>query len=403
MVQSTTRPGFTLAERDRRWARVRELLAQHDVDVLLVFPRWMPGDALFLANQLGTVLFPRQGDPAFIGAWGAPGGGPDAWIKDQPASTTSGSTAVPFGQLVANRLRAFDLGRQRIAVAGLAGGPYTLVRNPEGYVNYSSLMAVREALPEATFVDGTPILTEARYVKSEEEIEVLRRSVAIAEASAEALVEHARPGAPAAEVYAHMLFEQTRRGANPAHVAWIGGPWGESKRRIVGPPPGTIETGWLMLNEIEPAVQGYTCQVDAPVCVGPVPAEAREMFDLGKAAFLRACELMRPGATWREVDEGAQAVAAGSPYKVEFLMHGRGLGDEGPMFIPTDNHRESPLWNDIVRANTVFVLKPYAYKGARAWDDPTYRFNTTWGDSVVVREGGAVRLGTRPHELISSG
>jgi Xaa-Pro aminopeptidase len=403
MVQSVTRPGFTLQERDRRWERVRELMDQQGVNVLLAFPRWMPGDALFLANQAAAVVFPRQGDPALINAWGVQRVPPDAWIQDQRVATASGTTAVPFGQAVGELLRERGAARQRIAVAGLRGGPYTLVRNPEGYVNYSSLAAVREALPDATFVDGTPILTEARYVKSEEEIAVLRRSVAIAEASADALAEHARPGVPAAEVYAHMLFTQTCRGADPAHVAWIGGPWGESKRRIVGPPPGTVEQGWLMLNELEPAVLGYTCQVDAPVCVGPIPPEAEAMFDLGQAAFLRACELMRPGATWREVDEGTQAVAAGSRYKIEFLIHGRGLGDEGPMFIPTDDHRESPLWNDVVRANTVFVLKPYAYKGERAWDDPTYRFNTTWGDSVVVRERGAERLGTRPHALISAG
>jgi len=403
MAEESRRPKFTLQERDRRWTRVRELMGLQAVDVLLVFPRWMPGDALFLANQLGTVVFPQQGEPALISAFGAQRVAPDTWIQDQRGATASGTTAVPFGQAVGALLREQGAERQRIAVAGLAGGPYTLVRNPEGYVNYSSLIAVREALPNATFVDGTPILSEARYVKSEAEIDALRCSVEIAEASAAALVEHARPGTPAAEVYAQMLFAQTCRGADPAHVAWIGGPWGESKRRIVGPPPGRIEQGWLMLNEIEPAVLGYTCQIDAPVCVGPIPPEAQEMFDLGKAAFLRACELMRPGATWREVDEGTQAVAAGSRYKIEFLLHGRGLGDEGPMFIPTDDHRESPLWNDVVRANTVFVLKPYAYKGERAWDDPTYRFNTTWGDSVVVRDGGAVRLGTRPHALISAG
>jgi hypothetical protein len=73
------------------------------------------------------------------------------------------------------------------------------------------------------------------------------------------------------------------------------------------------------------------------------------------------------------------------------------------MFIPTDDHSQSPLWDDPIRANTVFVLKPYAYRGETAWSDPAYRFNTTWGDSVVVRERGAERLGTRPNALISVG
>ncbi len=60
-----------------------------------------------------------------------------------------------------------------------------------------------------------------------------------------------------------------------------------------------------LTNEIEPAVQGYTCQVDAPVCVGPAPADAQALLELSRAAFERACALMRPGATWGEVVEAA--------------------------------------------------------------------------------------------------
>ena len=84
-------------------------------------------------------------------------------------------------------------------------------------------------------------------------------------------------------------------------------------------------------------------------------------------------------------------------------MHGRGLGDEGPMFIPTDEHPRNPLWNDPIRANTVFILKPYAYRVGEPRENFSYETNVTWGDSVVVREHGAERLGTRPHALIATG
>ncbi|HEY7065869.1 MAG TPA: M24 family metallopeptidase [Chloroflexota bacterium] len=403
MAQATRPLGFSVQERDRRWQRLRELMARQQVDVLLVFPRWMPGDALFVANRLGTVIFPQDGEPSFVNP--RPGGRAttDAWIADQRVATTSGTTAVPFGGSAAKVLRERGLDRGRIAVAGLRGGPYTLVRQPEGYVNYSSLRDVQEALPQAELVDGTPILTEARYVKSEEEIAVLRRSVEIAEASAAALVEYARPGVPAAEVYAQMMAAQWRHGVDNAHVAWVGGPWGARKGRSVASPPGVLENGWIINNEIEPSVQGYTCQVDAPVCVGPAPDEAQEMFVLGQQAFLRACQRMRPGTPWSEVIQATEAVGAGGKCRVEFLVHGRGLGDEGPMFIPTDEHPRNPLWNDPIRANTVFILKPYAYRAGEPRENFSYETNVTWGDSVVVREHGAERLGTRPHALIATG
>jgi Xaa-Pro aminopeptidase len=393
--------GFTLAERDRRWAKLRELMGQQGVDVLLVFPRWMPGDALFIANTLGAVIFPREGEPTFIAPRAVRSVPADAWIQDVRPANPSGSPAAELGAAVAARLREMGAGNKRIAVAGLRGGPYTLVRNPEGYVNYTSLAAVQQAVPEATIVDGTPILGEARYVKSAAEIEALRASEAIAEASAAALAQHARPGVRAAAVYAEMVAEQLRQGADEAHVAWGGGPWGQPKRRMVSAPPGVIERGWMLKNEIEVNVLGYTSQIASPVCVGPVPPDAQELFDLGKEAFLRACELMRPGVTWGEVIEQTEAVARDPRYKVEFLVHGRGLGDEGPMFIPTDDHRQNPLWTDTLRANTLFILKPYAYRADGPRDDWSTGYNVTWGDTVLVGETGTQRLGARPHALVS--
>ena len=79
--------------------------------------------------------------------------------------------------------------------------------------------------------------------------------------------------------------------------------------------------------------------------------------------------------------------------------HGRGLGNDGPMLIPTDTHEH--VKDDPIRADTVFVLKPYAYRSDGPNYDEGHRNNVTWGDSVVVREYGAERLGTRPHALIT--
>lgn len=392
---------FTLDERDRRWARIRELMGQQGVDILIVFPQWMAGDALYVANRTGAVIFPAVGDPMLISPRPEPNPPASAWIRDVRGATSTGTTAVPYGAAVATALRDMGADRKRIAVAGLQGAVYTLVRQPEGYANYTSVSSVREALPNATIVDGSPILSEARYVKSEQEIEAIRRSVQIAEASADALAEHARPGVAEAEVFAHMVFEQLRHGADAAHVAWVGGPWGQRAPRCLGAPPGVMQTGWFVNNEIEPSVRGYTCQIDQPVSVGPAALEAKDMFEVGKVAFERACEVMKPGVTWGEVERQVKATAKSAAYELEFLLHGRGLGNDGPMLIPSDTHEH--VKNDPIRANTVFILKPYAYRTGGPNYDEGHRINVTWGDSVVVRHHGAERLGTRLHTLITMG
>lgn len=401
MAQERAQLGLTLADRDRRWAKLRALMGERDVDALVVLPRWLVGDALFVANSPNAVVFPLEGEPTMVALRPARQPAPNAWIADVRNANESGSPAAPLGPGVARRLRELNLRRKRVAVAGLRGGPYTLVRNPEGYVNATTLDEVRAALPDVEFVDGTPIVGEARYEKGPAEIEILRESCRVAEACAATLERLAHPGASAGEVYTAMVGEQLRQGADEAHVAWGAGPWGQPKRRMISTPSGTLDRGWMVKNELEPSVLGYTAQISSPVMVGPAPADAQELFDLGKAAFETASAAMRPGVAWGEVVEKVEALSNDPRYKVEFLIHGRGLGDEGPMFIPTDDHRQNPLWTDTVRANTVFILKPYAYRADGPRDDWSTGYNCTWGDSVLVTERGAERLGTRPLTLVA--
>lgn len=380
-------------------------MALQRVDVLVAFPQWVAGDALYLADRTGAVVFPLQGNPTLIAGRADPNPSPRSWIQDIRGATPTGSTRAPYGAGVAQQLREMRLGSgARVGIAGLSGGAYIHVRQPEGVAPYTSVMQVREALPGVAIVDASDLMGEARYVKGEEEIEAISQAVKLAEASADALVEHAQPGASEAEVFAHMVFEQLRRGSEDHHIAWKGSVWGEPSARYVGAPGGIIRPGWFIENEIVATVHYYASQICQPVSVGPAPAEAGEMFDIGKAAFLRAAGLMRPGTPWGDVEREVKTIAKGTKYGVELLVHGRGMfqytsyatGGDGPLLIPSDTHEH--VKNDPIRANTTFVLKPYAYRADRSRGVESPR--VTWGDSVVVREGGAERLGTRPHELV---
>ena len=130
--------------------------------------------------------------------------------------------------------------------------------------------------------------------------------------------------------------------------------------------------------------------------VGEPDPQTEQVWQLNAAAFTRACELMKTGATWDAVEAGVKEVGRDSGYEIDFLIHGRGLGNEGPMLIPVDTHE--PFKGLPLRANSTFVLKPFAYP-------PNSRYiarqhDVTWGDTIVVRDHGAERLGTRPLKLV---
>lgn len=70
-------------------------------------------------------------------------------------------------------------------------------------------------------------------------------------------------------------------------------------------------------------------------------------------------------------------------------MHGRGLGDDSPMYVFSASE-EIKRW--VVEANASFITKPVVACHGRA--------DIVWGDSVVVTPTGAKRLGKLAPEII---
>jgi hypothetical protein len=163
-------PMFSLAERDRRWARLRELMGDADVELLIVLPESITSDSLYIADTAGVTIFPREGDPVLIL------GGPQSdfaaeqpqWVEDRVSATKGGSSAVEYGRVTAELLRARGLVGRRTAVSGLSGDALSSVRQPDGYALHTTVRRIAEAVGPEHVVDGTPLLGLARYVKGDE-------------------------------------------------------------------------------------------------------------------------------------------------------------------------------------------------------------------------------------------
>jgi Xaa-Pro dipeptidase len=390
-------PAFSLAERDRRWAVIRTLMEERGLDVIVVLPEWLTSDAMYIADTHGVTIFPREDEPTLILGGEASNLAvlQPSWVENRVSATDGGSTAAPYGAAAVEVLRRRGLLGGTIAVVGLRGHTLASVRQPDGYANYTTVQMIAEAAMEP-IIDGTPVLAEARYVKSEEEIRRLGAALRIAERSLEAMVEASGPDVPQSDVVAEMVAAQMRAGADEPHVAWMPGRWGEDRHRYVTPPPGVLSLGTYVSVELMPEIRGYQAQAAQPLVIGEPDPQAEEIFELNARAFDRAMESLRPGGTWGEVEQSVTALAEETPYVINLLLHGRGLGNDGPLLIPVGSHafaRDFPITE-----NTVFILKPFAApRGLKSYI--TRAFDVTWGDTIVVRSNGAQRLGTRVREL----
>ncbi|MTD52944.1 M24 family metallopeptidase [Amycolatopsis pithecellobii] len=392
-------PMFSREERDRRWARLRELMDADGVELLIVLPESITSDSLYIADTAGVTIFPRDGDPILIlgGESSNFAARQRLWIEDSMSATERGSSAVEYGRTTADVLRNRGLVGRRTAIAGLGGDGLSSVRQPDGYAVYTTVRTIAEAVGPEHIVNGTGLLGRARYVKGDEEVARLAASVRLGEASVAAMSATAGVGVPQAEVFGQMLLAQVRAGADALQVAWAPGSWGEARHRYVTTPPGLLERGTYVSTELMPEIRGYQAQVAQPMVIGPPCARAREIFDRNAAAFDAALAVLRPGVLWGDVLAAVEAAAGSGDGTMFPLLHGRGLGNDGPLFVPGLDKSHVP--GEPIVANTTFVLKPFL-QVPEAPVEFARQYDVTWGDTIVVTDTGARRLGTRKRELI---
>ncbi len=397
-------PHFSLAERDRRWKAVRELMRQQRIDVI-VTPQNTGHSTDFQANtryltHCGgggdsdiAAVFPLEGEVTAIATSAAP-----RWPTVQDWTRDIREARRNYGRVIVERLREINVERGRIGITGL--GEVEGTRTPEGTILYGTWKQIREAFPHVELVDATPVLTEVRYVKSQEEIEVLTKSMEIVELGYQAEIAAAKVGVKDWEVWAATQCALMRNGSEmPVHCNWVSGK--NPKRTLTRPSMRVLERGDLIINEIEASWIGYRAQGVQPVFVEVADPVHQELIKVQREVFNRVCASLKPGVTVKELAEltqkaGAEAASKSGPAagaRTGLTMHGRGAGDDGPIIT---SHARSPRQLAVaLRENMVFICKPSAISA----DGNSI---CTWGDTVVVTARGGRRLGKRAHDLAVS-
>jgi len=164
-------------------------------------------------------------------------------------------------------------------------------------------------------------------------------------------------------------------------------------RRFTSPPLGRrLETGTLIGNEVSAVWGGQIAQEDQPIVIGPVPDGWHAAMALQQEVFAAGLGHMRPGTSFGEFIDFIATFERDDGPSASILLHGRGLGDDGPLLVPGfrgDNIRDVPM-----QAGNAWVWKPMVHTADR-------RATLIWGGDVVVTERGGERLFTRPHGIVA--
>lgn len=254
----------------------------------------------------------------------------------------------------------------------------------------ASMDALRAALGHDRITDATPLIREARKVKDQATIDVVRRSADIAAHQFRASLAAAAPGVAEWEIVRASRDAAIDRAAywwrgdlehspllQGIHV--IGsGPDRSARAHAVGAGRVLTDGDLLQVCYCGRPFFGHGICLDRPVRVGDAPwsPEVRHLVDVARAAQEAALEQVRPGVTTGQVHQAAiDAIeASGLPSALRHRT-GRGIGLSDPEW--PEIKAGDPT---VLEVGMIIALEPGVYVdgvgGAR------------FGDTVLVTEGG---------------
>ena len=392
--------GYSLVERDWRWQRVRDNAAKAGFDCTFVpfcvdgrnlhlsleQARGTRSDCRFLTQlENAAVILPTDGRAPIVVSDQDHG---NDWLPEiRPVDNS-------WGESMARALIDAGMERARIGVSGIRRGFYTHGRAFHGVVNHSSYIEVLRRLPNASFENATEVIGHARYIKSAEQIACLRRGAAIAAAGIEKMIELARPGMDEGQLYTRVMQRMVSLGSEYYPMAFYSGLHGGGRLpRFEDPADGrTLQSGYRIANEVDAVFGGLIAQEQQPIYLGAIPDAWKPAIDLQRAMYYAGLEHLIPGRPFAEFMDMINGFGEKRGMKSQLLMHGRGYGDDGPLFTP--QNRGGRNRDVLIEKDCVFIVKPIAHSADGSFD-------TSWGGCVLVTDKGGEPLVKRTPGMVS--
>lgn len=295
---TTFEKNFTTAEYQSRLAKTRVAMAAAGLDAIVVCDpsnmSWLTGyDGWSFYVYQGVVLT-LEGEPVWWGrAMDAIGAGrtvfmeSDASIRGYDDTFVQNPDKHPMQEL-AGLLSELGLETARIGV-----------EMDNYYYSAAAHAALIGGLPNATFRDTTGLVNWQRGVKSEREIEYMRRAARIVEAMHTRILELAEPGMRKNDLIAE-IYATGIRGAD--------GHWGDYPAIVPMAPSGLdataphltwdgrpMQTGEATFFEIAGAHRRYQCPQSRTLFLGNVPQKYRDAETAVLDAIDAGLEQAKPG------------------------------------------------------------------------------------------------------------
>lgn len=219
-----------------------------------------------------------------------------------------------------------------------------------------------EEFPDYTFIDARETFAKAKAIKSVEEIGLIKKACAIAEAGTQVAIDRIRPGLTEIEVSALIHNEMLLRGSEGGHTHPTQVNSGDNAVTLTRfPTERIIRNGDFVLMDVGCCYNGYHSDYCRTVMAGkPSDNEQKKVYTAVYDALMAALEACKPGVETTEIDRASREVLSKAGYEKYWYFgvtgHATGLAlQEAPIIGEASAKGEKP-W--IVEPGMVFCIEP---------------------------------------------
>lgn len=371
---------ITEKEYCQRLVFIRQLMRKKDLDALIVYS-WKRGQVTYISGywpgymaNMAMVIIPQEGELSLLIRlpFDLERAKQASWIDDIRIASTLSKFASCCTQILGKK----GFSSRKV---GFVGGDATVDEMP-----YSLLTTIKKDFPQVEFLSAFTLFEKARFVKSKQEINILKNSALVADLALENMARELIPGKTEYELIAIVEKIAREKGGDEFLAAITL----QAAEEVIGPPQfKKVKKGDVVIVEFALRYQGYWTQVARTFAVeGPSP-EQREIYQAVRSAYQAALSAAKPDNPVSQVAKAAYHTLASKGYK-KHIQHdfGHGIGLDLPE-KPSIRMEE----RGVIQPGMVLVIHPAIRKKGSG--------GAFLGGTVVVTKKGATPLHKIPEHL----
>ena len=182
---------------------------------------------------------------------------------------------------------------------------------------------LKEGKLEVELVPLENVMSNIRKVKDDHEIDLIRKSVAVAEEAFEAIRDEIKPGQSENYLAGLLVLELRSRGASNSSFPVIVAAAANSSLPHYRPGEVLVQRDQPLLIDWGALVKGYCSDLTRTLMIGRVSPKMKQIYKVVLEAQLAAIKFLRPGVTTTQADRVARDVIDEAGFGKNF---GHGLG-----------------------------------------------------------------------------